>query len=176
MTDNNNLKGLGGWLILVGIGVVIGPFRSMAAVMPLYYELFKNGSIEVLTTPGSSVYHPMWGPLLTFEILFNLLMILASFYLIYLFFAKSYFFPKLYILVVFLSAVFVPFDAWLVSFILTEEPIFDPVTKSEMLKMLPSVIIWVPYMLFSKRVKVTFVEKKPNKSGRESVSEAECAD
>lgn len=94
MNDNNGLKGLRGWLILVGIGVVIGPFRLAYDFGPLYYSIFTDGSFEILTTPGSDFYHPLLGPLLVFEAVYNSLMVLASIYLIYLFFSKHYLFPK----------------------------------------------------------------------------------
>ena len=70
MTDNNDLKGLRGWLIVVGLGVVIWPLRLLAELLPLYYEIFTTGSFEVLTTPGSDAYHPMWAPLIIFETVF----------------------------------------------------------------------------------------------------------
>ena len=171
MTDNE-LKGLGGWLILVGIGVVIGPFRLVAEFVPLYYGIFTDGSFQLLTTSGSEFYHPMWWPLLVFETIFNSLMILASCYLIYLYFSKSYIFPKLYIAIVLLSLVFIPLDAWLASFVLPDEPMFDPATTKELARTFFTAVVWVPYMLISKRVKATFVENMPNKSSQQDASEA----
>ena len=162
MTDNIELKGLGGWLILVGIGVVIGPFRLAAEFVPLYYGIFTDGSFEILTSPGSEAYHSLWGPLLIFETVFNLLMILASSYLIYLYFSKNYIFPKIYITIVLFSLVFIPADAWLASFVLPDEPMFDPITTKEFARTLFISVVWVPYMLISKRVKSTFVENVPN--------------
>lgn len=164
MTDNDNLKGLGGWLILVGIGVVIGPYRLAAEFVPLYYSIFADGSFEVLTTPGSEAYHPMWGPLIVFETIFNSLIILSSFYLVYLYFSKNYLFPKVYIAIVLFSLVFIPVDAWLVSSVLPDEPVFDQATIKDFARTLFTTVVWVPYMLVSKRVKVTFVENMPKKS------------
>jgi len=172
MNDNNELKGLGGCLILVGIGVVIGPFRLAYEFGPLYYSIFTDGTFAILTDPGSEAYHQLWGPLLVFEAIYNSLMALASFYLIYLFFSKHYIFPKVYIVIVLLSLFFIPLDAWLGSFVITGEPMFDPATTEEFARTLFSAVIWVPYMLVSKRVRATFVEKMPNKSSQQDASEA----
>ena len=167
MTDNNDLKGLRGWLILVGIGVVIAPIRLALELMPLYYDIFTNGSFEVLTTPGSNAYHPMWAPLIMFETVFNSLIILASCYLIYLYFSKHYLFPKVYIAIISLTLIFIPFDAWLLSYVMPDEPIFDAETTKQFVRTLVGAVIWVPYMLISQRVKATFVEKRPNDASQQ---------
>ena len=163
MSDNNELKGLRGWLILVGIGVVIGPFRLAYGYGTMYYSIFTDGTFQILTNAGSEAYHPLWGPLLIGEALYNSLMVLASAYLIYLFFSKHYLFPKVYIAIVVISLIFIPLDAWLGSFVITDEPMFDPATTKEFVRTLIGGVIWIPYMLVSKRVKATFVEKVPNK-------------
>ena len=163
MSSDNELKGLGGWLILVGIGVVIAPIRLLVTYIPMYKPIFEDGTWEALTSVNSSVYNPLWGPLLLGEIVYNSIMVAASIYLIYLFFSKHYLFPKLYIAIVAVSLVFIPLDAWLVTKILPAEPIFGPETTKEFMRVLIGGLIWVPYMLISKRVKATFVEKMPNK-------------
>ena len=172
MNDNNELKGLSGWLILVGIGVVVSPFRLAYEFGPLFYSIFTDGTFEILTTKGSEAYHQLWGPLLVFEAVFNSVMVLASLYLIYLFFSKHYLFPKVYIAIVICSLVFIPLAAWIVSFVITDKPMFDPATTTEFARTLISTVIWVPYMLVSKRVKATFVENMPNKSSQKGASEA----
>jgi len=159
MSDNNTLKGLSGWLILVGIGLIIAPIRISFTYGPMFYSIFTDGSFEVLTTPGSEQYHSLWGPLLIFEVIYNSLMVAVSVFLIYLFFTKNYLFPKVYIAMVLLSLFFIPLDAWLGSFVITDEPMFDPDTTKEFARTLVSAVVWVPYMLISKRVKATFVEK-----------------
>lgn len=157
MNNNNDLNGLRGWLILVGMSVVIAPFRLAYEFGPLFYSIFTDGTFEILTT-----HHHLWGPLLVCEAVYNSLMVLASFYLIYLFFSKHYLFPRIYIAIVLLSLLFIPLDAWIASFIITDEPMFDPATTKEFARTLFSAVIWVPYMLVSKRVKATFAENMPN--------------
>jgi len=164
MSDNNDeLKGIGGWLILVGLGVVLSPIRNLVTYVPIYKPIFEDGTWEVLTTVGSEAYNPMWGPLLIGEITYNSLMVVASLYLIYLFFSKHYFFPKFYIGIVAVSLIFIPLDAWVVTRVFPGEPMFDPETTKEFMRTLIGAVIWVPYMLISKRVGLTFVENMPNK-------------
>jgi hypothetical protein len=169
MTDNNELRGLRGWLILVGIGVVLSPFRLALGYVPAYYSIFTDGTFQILTSADSAAYHPLWGPLLVGEVLFNSGMMLISAYLIYLFFSKHYLFPKLYISVVGASLIFIPLDAWLGSFVITDEPMFNHATAKEFFRVLVVGIIWVPYMLLFKRVKATFVEKMPGKPMQSAV-------
>ncbi len=162
MSENNELKGLGGWLILVGIGVVIAPIRLLVTYIPILKPIVEDGTWEALTTAGSEAYDPLWAPLLIGEIAFNSIMVAASIYLIYLFFTKHCFFPKLYIGIVFVSLIFILLDAWFVTKVLHNEPKFDPETTKEFMRTLVGAVIWVPYMLVSKRVKATFGETMPN--------------
>lgn len=162
MTDNHELKGLGGWLILVGIGVVIGPIRLIATLILTYKPVFEDGTWDALTTVGSDVYTPYFGSLLVGEIAFNTIIVAASIFLIYLFFSKHYLFPKLYIGIVVASLVFIPLDAWIVTKMFHGESMFDPDTTKESMRLLITCVVWIPYMLVSKRVRVTFVESMPN--------------
>ncbi|ADZ93102.1 DUF2569 family protein [Marinomonas mediterranea] len=163
MTDNSEIKGLGGWLILVGFGVLISPIRLLVTLIPTYKPIFEDGAWEALTTVGSEVYTPYFGSLLVGEIAFNTIMVVASIYLIYLFFSKHYLFPKLYIGIIAASLIFIPLDAWIVTKVFPGEPMFDPETTKEFMRSFMIGVIWVPYMLVSKRVHATFVEGVPNK-------------
>jgi len=172
MDDNEVEKGIRGWLILVAIGVVLGPIRLLVTAIPVFQPIFTDGTWAALTTVGSEVYNPLWAPLLIGEISYNVAIFLASLYLAFLFFTKHYRFPVVYISIVVVSLVFIVLDAWFIQFIVPNEPMFDPATLKEFLRVLIAGIIWVPYMLLSKRVKATFVEKKP--SGEEP-QQAQCA-
>lgn len=163
MDNQDEFKGLGGWLILVGIGIVIRPILLLATTVPLYLQVFTDGIWEAITREGSEAYNPLLSSLLIGEIIYNIVFFSLSLYLIYLFFAKHYFFPRFYIAIVVVSLIIIPLDAWLVSLALPNQPMFDSETITEFAQTLISGLIWVPYMLFSKRVKAIFVAKKPIK-------------
>lgn len=159
--EHHKLKGLGGWLILVGIGVVITPFRLLMIISSTYLPLFKDGSWELLTDPASDSYYPNFDIVVIIEILGNSAFVLFSVYLIYLFFSKHYLFPKMYIVFIVANLVFIFADALLGSLVL-DVAAFDAETIQAIVRPLISAFVWVPYLLVSKRVKVTFVEHKPN--------------
>ncbi|NQY75389.1 MAG: DUF2569 family protein [Candidatus Margulisbacteria bacterium] len=56
----------------------------------------------------------------------------------------------------------IPADSWMVTFILPNEPIFDVDTIKELTRTVLAAIVWIPYLLISKRAKHTFVEKQPD--------------
>ena len=160
MENEDELSGLRGWLILVGIGVVVSPIRLLVTFLPIYTKLFSDGTWEALTSVDSEAYTPLWAPVILTEVFYNTAMVLASIYLIYLFFAKHYLFPKFYIGIVAISLIVIPLDAWLVALVFPDQPILDPDTVQEFLRVFIAGIIWVPYLLLSKRVKATFVRSK----------------
>lgn len=147
-------------MILVGIDVVISPFILLAELSKVYLPMFNDGTWEALTTLTSESYNSSFLFLLAGlagEMFFNSLMILASLYLIYLFFSKKSFFPKLYIWILVFSLIFIPLDAILASSIFPNIEVFDAETMKEIGRTVIVSLVWIPYMLISKRVKATFV-------------------
>ncbi len=151
---------LGGWLILVGIGTVVAPFRLSMEAVRSYFFVFSDGIWEAVTTVSSENYHPLWAPIIIGEIIFNVAMILVTVYLIYLFFSRHQLFPRLFVISVLASVIFIPIDAWLVKIVLPDEPMFDSETTIAFFQTVVAAIIWIPYMFISKRVRATFVEKR----------------
>ncbi len=158
MSEEKNLEGIGGWLILVAIGIVVTPIRIVALIMMTYPEIFSSGAWESLTTQGSEAYSPLWAPIIIGEIWINCGLILVWLYMAYKFFTKSKDFPKWYIGIAIFSLLFIIADAFAINLVLPSEPVFDPDTIKEFMRSLIMVIIWVPYMLVSKRVKATFIK------------------
>ncbi len=169
MAEGKELKGLSGWLILVGLGTVVRPIWLLATTILLYLKVLFDGTWEDATTVGSEAYHPLWGPLFVGEFVYYSATVLAWVYLIYLFFQKSYRFPNLCILALIIPLVFIPLDAWLYTFVFPDVPMFDPDTTAAFRRALAAVTLWVPYLRVSKRVKATFVEKMPNGQYQPSV-------
>jgi len=148
---------LGGWLILIAVGLVLWPIVLLALILQTHVPIFMDGRWDVLTTPGTEVYHWLWGPLLLYEVLGNIAFLVAHVWLLVIFFKRSRVFPKLFIWVFVLKVPFMLSDTLLCSVVAPDVPVFDPDTVRELGKSIVVALIWVPYMLVSRRVKNTFV-------------------
>lgn len=153
---DKSLSGLGGWLILVGIGLFIGPIRTLGAMKSSLgaFELWKW---QNLTTPGGVSYSALWGPILTMELLFQISFLALSFFVLMLFFKKRRMFPRWYIALLVFAAVFTLGDAIAVQFLNVSHAAKDQNLPLVFLKASIGCGIWIPYMLTSRRVKATFV-------------------
>lgn len=151
-------SGLGGWLALVGLGLVISPLRLGGILILTFPPMFQDGTWAILTTPGNEAYHPLWGPLILFEIAVNTTLLLTVGLLLWLFFTKSLYFPKAFIGFTAVNVLFIVSDTWLVSLVLPDQPMLDPETGRELFRAFIGAAIWIPYMLTSKRVDNTFVK------------------
>jgi hypothetical protein len=156
--EEKNIEGLGGWLVLVGLGIVISPLIIIGKLFPFYFEIFSNGSWEVLTTPGNEAYNPLTYPLVGGEMAINGAFVLAWIFVAFLFFSKKKLFPKWYIGMLLFTLAFILMEALIIKAVLPNEPVFDPETTTELGRSLIASLIWIPYMLVSERVKATFVK------------------
>ena len=155
--EKNELNGIKGWLILVGIGIIFSPIRLGFSLLQTYTPMMKDGSWEKATTVGSSNYIPHFQTLMITEISYNLCIMIASIYLIYLFTKKSKDFPKFFIIIGLISILVIPIDAYLTTLVFNEMEVFDKETLKEFMKTVVGYFIWIPYMLVSERVKQTFI-------------------
>lgn len=157
--DTDGPRGLGGWLILPIIGLFVSIVNIGRTLTEDTLPVFSDGTWQLLTSPGSEYYVPGWGALIIVELLGNLLLLGAAVALIILVFSKSPRFPTFYIYFLVFNAVFVIGDvvaAHLVVALSAEESID---LGSQVLRAVLGAAIWIPYMLKSKRVKNTFVER-----------------
>lgn len=157
MVEEKRLAGLGGWLILVALGIIVSPLRIIVELFPLYLDIFEDGYWEALTTPGTEFYHVMWAPIILAEMSINVILVFVWLFVIFLFFTKKKRFPKWYIGILLFTLTFIFMDAFAVKVVAPNEPMFDDATVSEIIRMLLPCLIWIPYMLISERVKATFI-------------------
>jgi hypothetical protein len=143
--------------VLVLIGLIGAPLTVAYFMSQTFPPIFRDGTWEKVTTPGPAPYHPFWAPLLIGEIVVNLGIIALSIYLLYLFFRKSSRFPKTYILFAIVSFAFVLVDALAAQVVLPDQPLLDAHTARELGRSAIAAAIWIPYMIFSERVRNTFV-------------------
>jgi len=155
--DGNEVRsGLGGWLILVGFQLFFSPLYILTATVALTMFRFKNDVYEILTTPGTETYTSYSAALFWGAICVNGVIFVAGVYLVYLYFSKKILFPKFFIWVVVGTLVALLLSG-VSGKILFPNSMFDPDTLKEVGRSAVSALIWVPYMMLSKRVKATFV-------------------
>lgn len=150
------VSGLGGWLILIAIGLFATPLHALS----FYIErgsAYSPTTWLMLTTPGTQVYHPMWAFILTFEPIINIYFFLAAILLLVLFFKTKRVFKWLMIGYLVLNASLLLLDLLLAQSIPAIATQDNSSAWTEVIRSIASVAIWIPYLLRSKRVKATFL-------------------
>jgi hypothetical protein len=123
-----------------------------------FLPIFTDGRYKYFTDVGNLEYIPFWGQLVILETVAHVLGLVALLILAHRFFSKSRRFPALYIQIRLAWLAYVVIDAILVSLIFPLD-LFE-LQASTIPAILGSIIaacIWIPYMLYSKRVKRTFI-------------------
>ena len=164
VASDKNLKGLGGWLVLV----ILGLFYTVAMQAYGAYEsitMFTDGTVDFISDPSSEAYIPSYSGLIKFEFIGEIIFLAAGIYLLYILFKKSRKFPKYYIVFLISAVAFVLIDYALLSSISASsevQQIIDDTLSEQVSAITKAVIgafIWGTYMKKSKRVKATFVEE-----------------
>ena len=163
-TANETLQGLGGWLVLVGFGLVVGlgywPYRIFQTV-----SLFNDGTVQFMSDPSASVYIVGYSALLKFELISQMGLLAANICLLNLFFRKNQRFPRYYtgfllILLIFAALDYVLFASALARSTQEVRERLDETVSSQMGQIGRSAVatlVWGLYMARSRRVKATFV-------------------
>ena len=155
--DQEPVRGLAGWLILVGLGLVLSPIIITFRLVDLYSGVFGSGAWPLLTTPGAVAYNPYWKSLVLGELLANFTLAMASIILMVLFFRRKRQFPMLYVGFVLCGLLFLVVDAFALGLVMPQQPAFDADTVQNLVRPTLHALIWIPYMFVSRRVRATFV-------------------
>ena len=157
--QETQLVGLGGWLILVGINLGLAIPIRIYTILGHWSGYFSLQVWQLFTQPQSEYYHPIYAPLLTFEILGNIGILGLSILTFCLFIKKHRAFPRVFILLTIIRAIFLITDTIGCSVI----PSLGSHSHNNDTKLITQTIgtifgslIWISYMLQSKRVKLTF--------------------
>ena len=164
VTDDK-LQGLGGWLLLVMLGLIVSPIRISLMLFRDHAPIFSDGTWQALTSSSSEHYHALWAPFISFEIAGNVLLIVLALATLCFLLMKSKYAPAIAITWLLTGLVFVVGDFILAQQIplIANQPT-DPETMKELARSVIGAAIWIPYFLLSKRVKVTFTREWPNNS------------
>ena len=151
-------KGLGGWLTVFILGLAFTVLRINYLLFTTYLPIFRDGTWQALTTPGSDNYHAYWAPLLSFEIVGNIAVIgLAVLTLVFML-QKRKLAPRLAIACLATSMLVVLVDYIAADLIPVVAEQDNQDAMRELIRSAFGAMVWIPYFLVSKRVKATFVE------------------
>ena len=156
---NTGPRGLGGWLILPILGLIVSPFTIGLTLVRDILPIFGDGTWEMLTSPSSELYHPLWEPLIWLELAGNVLLITLALVTLWFVFTKSRLAPRMMIAWLVFGALFVAADFVLAERIpmIAEQPA-DPDSVRDLIRTFVGAAIWIPYLLVSKRVRATFIK------------------
>ena len=157
MTGEKKPHGLRGWLIPVGVNVVLSPVVLAHTLYFEYTNILSTVGWIAQSTPGNTLYHPGFKTLIIAEVTLNVALFLLSLYLVQQFFAKKTIFPRTYSIVLMLSVVLAVFDALSITLIFPEFLILTPENIWYLGRAVLSAALCVPYLKYSERVKNTFV-------------------
>ena len=156
--DLERLQGIRGWLLLLAFGLLIAPIR-IGSLLGVSIKAMSADTWARLTTYGSASYHAAWAPLLLFELVANLGLLMFSLLLLVLFFQRRRSFPIVGIAI--FSAGFLVQGADLMLASLLPMVSVDSKDYAALVRTCFSIAIWSAYLLRSRRVKWTFVKPRP---------------
>lgn len=141
-------KPIGGWLILVGIGVSVTPFRLLYDLITADYLLDGTAWLSMWRN-GNYTYFVI----LVIEHIYNILYFLFATLVLILFFQRRSSVPRLISIMFAVSGFFTIADS-LLAVQLDPESTLD---RTEIVRAIVAAAIWIPYFYKSQRVKRTFV-------------------
>lgn len=151
--DYKRYDSIGGWLIVLVIGMVFLPLRILATIG----EVSQNLKYEKLIS-----LYPSMGEYLSNALTINYILLTMSFFLVYFFFTKKSYFPKIFIGWLILNIIVLLVDASMANSLAIDNSELQDILRAESIKNILSGLfvsaIWIPYMLISKRVKGTFTK------------------
>ena len=149
-------SGIGGWLILVAIGLCLTPLRIGAEIIQGARAL-EPVAWRAVTTPGSPAYHSLLGPLIVGEMVANVALLAWTCVLLYLFFTTRRAFPRAMIGFLIVRVAIQMADIFVARSIPVAAASIGPRVYGSVGANLLVVFVWVPYFLKSRRVAATFV-------------------
>ncbi|WBL25017.1 DUF3857 domain-containing protein [Zunongwangia sp. HGR-M22] len=159
---------IGGWLILIAIGLCLSPLFTLSPM--INNEYFTSDYLLLWSTGNKALVG-----LVFFEIMFNAISLAFNIFILIIFFKRRTIAPKLIIAFYVFNFVGVSLDTLVASFIPSVYATAPgPDLYKEVFKSLIACIIWIPYFIYSERVKDTFVntykKKKTEKGNVENMN------
>ena len=156
--NENGYQKIGGWLILCAIGLILYPVQTIIFLITDLIPALSAENWTALTSPIGTDYHPFLSYLIIAELVGNTCFLVFSICLIMYFFKHRKNTPKLIIWFFAGNLIFVGFDYFLANFIILRPDSINMGAAINFIRTTVAGLIWIPYFLFSNRVKRTFVK------------------
>ena len=154
---DERLRGLGGWLLVVGFGLCVSVAWRTLTFAKNWEGFFGLSVWQMFAAPGGEHYHGLFAPLLIFEVIGNTVFISLNVLAVCLFFGRRRSFPKAYMMLLIGSAIFLLLDevaANSIPYLASQQP---STSSRDLSRAILQAIIWCSYIVKSRRVKLTFV-------------------
>ncbi len=157
--DNSALTGLGGWLVLVMLGLIARPLvmaKGIADLRPAFWTDYWEQAEAMVRAGHFTVFKILVGG----ELAVNMMLLSLSVILLVLFFKKRTAFPGLFIGIMFFNALVLAVDTILSGYLLKEANNLAPDESGQLVRTVIYAVIWSLYMLKSERVRLTFRNRR----------------
>lgn len=150
-------SGLGGWLVLVQIGLIATILKAVLNLVNSSIPSFSQEYWGMLASPEGQLYHPLWAPAFIFEAAANGVLILLAVFTLILFYQQKALMPRMIILF-FSFNLLIGIVAYIFYLNLPiPDEIEDGTALRSLIRGVLTCAIWIPYFRKSVRVRNTFV-------------------
>ena len=156
-SGKRHISGLGGWLMLVQIGLYLTIVLSLRQLVTYNFDILASEYWTLLTSRDSEFYHPLWGPVIIFETIYNISLIAYVVFILVHFYRRKRIVPALMIIFYAGSMLAGMLDFILLQMIPLAREAEDGSSNRDIFRSIVTCLIWIPYFLRSARVRNTFV-------------------
>ncbi|TKG95745.1 DUF3857 domain-containing protein [Puteibacter caeruleilacunae] len=162
ITPLSHSRAIGGWMIIPLIGLYFTPLAAAYLIFDIGF--FNEATWQAFQALDTGAPFSMGG-IFFFELLFNLALIGTAVFLIILFHQRRTSLPRFYVWFRAIALAGLILDTVLSSYYVSVEPAdVESLTRTVI-----NAAIWIPYFLFSERVKDTFVNRYKEETIEERV-------
>lgn len=151
------VAGLGGWLILVALGMFVRTIMLLITIIQSRDAYFNASIWRLMSTPGSEQYQANYTLIATMELIVNFSLFTYALLLLVLFFRRSHMFPRAIQVFLGLWVLGSAFNLWDHAMLGQEDPAQKMESYKQLFQTMIGTAIWIPYFQVSRRVKLTFV-------------------
>ncbi|WP_445669493.1 DUF2569 family protein [Paenibacillus sp. FSL R10-2736] len=149
--------GFGGWLVLFAASLFVQFIRLLLSILD-NYSIIISDEFKLITDPDSEYYNSSLYPSLIVDTILSLFICIMIIFIIYFCIRHSIWFKKLSVIYIISSFIIQCLTLfWLLGIHFLPEEFYEEINIYQgVISSLAYMLIWLPYLLISKRVKNTY--------------------